>query len=76
LSPLERQHGDAEAEVHSVGALDLRGDRTDHAAERAREWRRSALIDGHLKSELAADRGYFRADEAGTDDQHASGLGG
>src|SRR5579863_10695366 len=59
-----------------MGALDFCGNRTDHAAELARQWRRSAFRDGHLKSELAADRGYFRADEAGPDDQHAPGLGG
>ena len=64
------------AEIHSVLALHLRGDRADHASERACEWRRGALGDGYLESELAADRSRLRADETCADDQHAPRSGG
>ena len=54
-------------------ALHLRGDLADHAAERADQRRLGALRDGHGQSELAADRGHLRADEAGADDQDPRG---
>src|SRR5215467_10468539 len=50
-------------------SLHRRGNGADHAAERADERRRAALDDGHREAQLAADRGHFRADKTGADDQ-------
>jgi hypothetical protein len=60
----------ASAEVYPMRALDLRGNRADHTAERPGEGRRGALGDGHLESEFPANRGHLRADETRTDNQH------
>lgn len=49
-------------------ALHLRGDLTDHPAERADQRRRAPLDDGHREIEFPAGGSHLRADEPGPDD--------
>jgi hypothetical protein len=71
---LELLDGNAGAQVDAVIPLHLGGDFTDHASECADKRRVGTLGHGYFEVEFAADRGHFRADKAGPDNEDAPRL--